>query len=94
MPFGRCRHSACTSQPSQTLCARWTAVAGLRPAMPTRAVEQITQGGRTIDGRTVAADLASMRLLEWRRAFCHQWPDETDEGWNVISLDDWKRATG
>jgi phage terminase large subunit-like protein len=50
--------------------------------------------GRTIDGRTVAADLASMRLLEWRRAFCNQWPDETEEGWNVISLDDWKRATG
>jgi hypothetical protein len=32
--------------------------------------------------------------LEWRRAFCNQWPDETEEGWNVISLDNWRRATG
>ena len=41
--------------------------------------------GRTIDERTVAADLASMPLPEWRRAFANQWADEVDDsGWAVI----------
>jgi phage terminase large subunit-like protein len=47
---------------------------------------------RTISRETVAADLASMKLSEWRRAYANQWPDETDEGWQVIPRDVWQAA--
>jgi hypothetical protein len=41
--------------------------------------------GRTISPVTVATDLASMRLSEWRRAYANQWDDEVDGGgWSVI----------
>jgi hypothetical protein len=48
--------------------------------------------GRTVTVQTAAADLASMRLREWRRAYANQWPDETDDGWQVISRDPWMAA--
>jgi phage terminase large subunit-like protein len=48
--------------------------------------------GRTISPETVAADLASMPLGEWRRAYANQWPDESDEGWSVIPKDLWQAA--
>jgi phage terminase large subunit-like protein len=48
--------------------------------------------GRTISVETVAADLASMRLGQWRRAYANQWPDESDEGWAVIPADVWQAA--
>jgi phage terminase large subunit-like protein len=47
---------------------------------------------RTISRETVIADLASMKLSEWRRAYANQWPDETDEGWQVIPRDVWQAA--
>jgi phage terminase large subunit-like protein len=50
---------------------------------------------RTIDEATIAADLAAMpTLAEWKRAYANLWPDEADEGWNVISMAQWKAATG
>lgn len=51
---------------------------------------------RTHDAATMAADLAAdttPNKSEWKRAWCNLWPDESDDGWNVISLADWKRAT-
>jgi phage terminase large subunit-like protein len=48
--------------------------------------------GRTISPETVAADLASMPLGQWKRAYANQWPDESDEGWAVISKDLWLAA--
>lgn len=45
--------------------------------------------GRTIQPSTVAADLASMSLPEWRRAYANVWPDETDSGWAIIPRDVW-----
>jgi phage terminase large subunit-like protein len=46
--------------------------------------------GRTISAETVAADLASMSLREWRRAYANQWDDEVDDdGWRVIPRDVW-----
>jgi hypothetical protein len=49
--------------------------------------------GRTIDERTVAADLASMPLGEWRRAYANQWDDDLDDGaWEVISKDVWEAS--
>jgi phage terminase large subunit-like protein len=49
--------------------------------------------GRTISEETVAADLASMRLPQWRRAYANQWDDEVDDGgWAVIGRDVWEAA--
>lgn len=48
--------------------------------------------GRTITAETVAADLASMPLEEWKRAYCNLWPDESDEGWRVVPRDVWMAA--
>ena len=53
--------------------------------------------GRTHEAVTMAADLAADATPnkgEWKRAWANLWPDEAEQGWNVISLDDWKRATG
>jgi len=49
--------------------------------------------GRTIKPETVAADLATMKLRQWRRAYCNQWDDEADdEGWQIVSRDVWQAA--
>lgn len=48
--------------------------------------------GITIDEATVAADLASMPLPEWRRAYANQWPEIAAEGWKVFAQDAWERA--
>jgi hypothetical protein len=48
--------------------------------------------GITVEEKTIAADLASMRLAEWRRAYANQWPDESDQGWAVIPRDVWMAA--
>jgi phage terminase large subunit-like protein len=48
--------------------------------------------GHTITEETVAKDLAAMPLPEWRRAYANQWPDETLEGWAVISRDVWEAS--
>ncbi|HEY2957372.1 MAG TPA: hypothetical protein VGM21_04050 [Actinomycetota bacterium] len=44
---------------------------------------------RSIEPATVAADLATMPLGEWKRAYCNQWPDESEEGWKVVDRDVW-----
>jgi hypothetical protein len=41
--------------------------------------------GRTVDERTIAADMAAMAPAQFRRAYLNQWPDETGEGWRVIA---------
>jgi phage terminase large subunit-like protein len=48
--------------------------------------------GITISPDTVAADLRTMPLAEWRRAYANQWLDETDEGWRVIPRDIWEAS--
>lgn len=53
--------------------------------------------GRNIDAATVAADLAADRdplKSGWKRSYGNLWAGDMETGWNVISLDDWKRATG
>jgi hypothetical protein len=47
--------------------------------------------GHTVDERAVTADMASMPLGEWRRAYANQWPSESD-GWFVISRDVWEAS--
>jgi len=49
--------------------------------------------GFTIEEETIVADLASMPLPEWRRAYANQWLSDTDAaGWAVISRDTWLKA--
>lgn len=52
--------------------------------------------GRNIDVETMASDLASDQTpgkVEWLRAYGNVWPGGAG-GWNVISMEEWKRATG
>lgn len=46
----------------------------------------------TIDARVPAADLRSMPLGEWSRAYANRWPDESDTGWRVVAKDVWMAA--
>jgi hypothetical protein len=48
--------------------------------------------GRLIDVATIRADLANMAVAEFRRAFMNNWPDESAEGWAVISQDVWEAS--
>jgi hypothetical protein len=48
--------------------------------------------GRLIDVRTVRADLLSMALPEFRRAYLNEWPEQTLEGWRIIPQDVWEAA--
>jgi phage terminase large subunit-like protein len=48
--------------------------------------------GRTVSLRAISADLGTMPLPEWRRAYANQWPDVTFEGWKTISRDAWASA--
>lgn len=53
--------------------------------------------GRTHDAATMAADLAAdttPNKAEWKRAWGNLWPDESESGWNVISLAEWRAVTG
>jgi hypothetical protein len=50
--------------------------------------------GRLVDVATIRADLASMGLREFRRAYLNQRPDVTDEGWSIINRDLWAAARG
>jgi phage terminase large subunit-like protein len=45
--------------------------------------------GYTITEETVAKDLAAMSLSQFKRSHLNLWPDESDEGWAVISRDAW-----
>ena len=49
--------------------------------------------GHTISPETVQADLASMPIEEFARAYANRWVhDSGDIGWSVIPRDVWKAA--
>jgi phage terminase large subunit-like protein len=71
----------------------WAAAAELDVTDPATWATFMPALGRSISPETVAADLASMPLADWRRACCNQWPDETGEdGWAVIGRDVWEAS--
>ncbi|MGH8835718.1 MAG: hypothetical protein ACRDWG_12115 [Actinomycetes bacterium] len=76
------------------LCfVEWAAAAGVDVTDPGTWPGYMPALGRTIDPATVAADLATMPLREWRRAFCNMWDDEADDGgWQVIPRDVWQAS--
>jgi phage terminase large subunit-like protein len=69
----------------------WSAQPGTDVTDPTGWPQFMPALGRTIKPETVAADLATMRLAEWRRAYCNMWDDDADDGgWEgPISRDVW-----
>lgn len=50
--------------------------------------------GKLADPETVRADLASMGVAEFARAYCNMWPDPAGEGWTVFDKQAWERARG
>jgi phage terminase large subunit-like protein len=71
----------------------WAAAPGIDVTDPAAWPSFMPALGRTIKAETIAADLATMKLREWRRAYANQWNDEADDGgWTVISEDAWKAA--
>jgi phage terminase large subunit-like protein len=48
--------------------------------------------GRLSDVATIRADLANMDVREFKRAFLNLWPDESGEGWAVVSRDVWEAS--
>jgi phage terminase large subunit-like protein len=70
----------------------WTADADADPTDEATWWATMPALGRLTDVATVRADLANMALAEWKRAFLNLWPDESAEGWAVISRDVWEAS--
>jgi len=48
---------------------------------------------RTISVETLRADMASMLLAQWARAYCKRWDVEGDDvGWEDVAWDAWQAA--
>lgn len=45
--------------------------------------------GHTVQEAAIRAELESMKLVEFRRAYLNQWPDAAPEQWHVIGRDAW-----
>jgi phage terminase large subunit-like protein len=75
-------------------CFEWSARDDQNPADPTVWRSVMPALGRLTDERTVAADLASMGVAEFKRAYLNIWPDPAGEGWQVFEREAWERARG
>jgi phage terminase large subunit-like protein len=75
-------------------CFEWSAPDEANPADPATWRAVMPALGRLIDERTVAADLASMGVAEFKRAYLNIWPDPRGEGWQVFEQEAWERARG
>jgi phage terminase large subunit-like protein len=70
----------------------WSAGEDVDVTDPTAWATWMPALGHTVEQDTIGADLASMPLPEWRRAYANQWPDESLEGWRVIGRDLWEAS--
>jgi len=76
-----------------TALLEWAADPDADPADPATWWASHPALGRLIDEATLKADLASMGVAEFRRAFCNLWRDEVeDQGWAVIGRDVWEAS--
>jgi phage terminase large subunit-like protein len=75
-------------------CFEWSAPDTANPADPATWAATMPALGRLTDERTVAADLASMGVTEFKRAYLNIWPDPRGEGWQVFEREAWERARG
>lgn len=67
----------------------WAADPDADPTSPVTWRATMPALGYTITEETVTADLASMPLAQFKRSHLNLWPDESDEGWQVISRESW-----
>ena len=70
----------------------WSAADGANPASEAVWWATMPALGRLIDVATIRADLASMGLVEFSRAFLNLWPDPLGEGWTVFDEQMWRAA--
>jgi phage terminase large subunit-like protein len=75
-----------------TACFDWSAADAANPADEATWWATMPALGRLIDAATVRADLTSMGLAEFRRAYLNQWPDAAAEGWRVFNRQAWTLA--
>jgi phage terminase large subunit-like protein len=62
------------------------------PAAPETWRRRMPALGITVSEATVQADLETMKLAEFRRAYGCQWPEVAKPGWGVIGEDAWGAA--
>ena len=70
----------------------WAADADADPTAPETWRRCMPALGLTVAEETIAADMQSMKLSEFRRAYLNTWVDPGGEGWNVIPRDIWEAA--
>ncbi|HET6755661.1 MAG TPA: hypothetical protein VFH23_17105 [Jiangellaceae bacterium] len=84
------RTSAALGLTEGTCFVEWAAAPDIDVTDPSAWPGFMPALGRTISAETVATDLASMRLPEWRRAYANPWNDEVDDGgWKVFGQVTW-----
>jgi phage terminase large subunit-like protein len=75
-----------------TAFLEWSADPEADPTDPATWRATMPALGYTITEATVAKDLAAMSPAQFKRSHLNLWPDESDEGWAVISRDAWMAA--
>jgi phage terminase large subunit-like protein len=75
-----------------TALLEWAASPDDDPTAPATWRSTMPALGFTITEETVAKDLGSMSLAQFKRSHLNLWPDESDEGWAVISRESWMAA--
>lgn len=78
---------------SDGLCLlEWGAPESANPADEATWRSAMPALGHLIDVETVRADMASMAVGEFARAFLNVWPDPAGEGWRVFDQQKWRAA--
>jgi phage terminase large subunit-like protein len=89
----RGRQLAADGMTEGTCFVEWAARPGIDLTDESLWPEYMPALGRTIQPETVAADLRSMPITEWSRAYANRWDDENElGGWAVISEDTWQAS--
>jgi phage terminase large subunit-like protein len=70
----------------------WASAPDADPTDPATWRSTMPALGFTITEETIAKDFAAMTLSQFKRSHLNLWPDESDEGWAVISRDAWMAA--
>lgn len=86
------RNAAQMAVDSGICCVEYGAPDGANPADEATWQAAMPALGRTITPETVAVDLASMGVDEFRRAYLNQWPDAVADGWAMFSKAAFERA--
>jgi phage terminase large subunit-like protein len=68
----------------------WSAPPDADPGDPATWYGCMPALGRTVREEAIRADFASMKLVEFRRAYLNQWPDEAPDEWQVIDEATWR----